>query len=90
MSEQTGAGEEKPIGTVTHYFGKIGVMALELTEALSVGDKIHIKGHTTDFVTDVDSLQVEHESVAEAAAGQSVGIKVGERARPGDMVYRAE
>jgi putative protease len=88
MTEQTGAAEEKPIGKVTHYFGKIGVMALELTDALSVGDTIHVKGHTTDFVTTVESLQIEHESVAEAGAGQSVGIKVGEKVRVGDMVYR--
>jgi putative protease len=88
MTEQTGAAEEKPIGEVTHYFGKIGVMALELTDTLSVGDTIHVKGHTTDFVTTVESLQIEHESVAEAGAGQSVGIKVGEKVRVGDMVYR--
>jgi putative protease len=88
MTEQTGAAEEKPIGKVTHYFGHIGVMALELTDSVSVGETLHIKGHTTDFVTTVDSLQIEHESVAEAAAGQSVGIKVGEKVRVGDTVYR--
>ncbi len=90
MTEETGVGEEKPIGKVTHYFGKIGVMAVDLFETLSVGEKIHVRGHTTDFVTTVDSLQIEHESVGEAGAGQSVGIKVSEKARPGDMAYRAE
>jgi putative protease len=90
MTEQTDAQEEKPIGEVTHYFGNIGVMAIELTDTLSVGDTIHIKGHTTDFVTTVDSLQVEHESVTEAVPGQAVGIKVTEKARVGDMAYRAQ
>ena len=90
MTEQPAAAEEKPIGKVTHYFGKIGVMALDLTDKLSVGERIHIKGHTTDVILTVDSLQIEHASVPEAKAGDSVGIKVGEKVRPGDMVYRAQ
>jgi len=89
MSEQQGAPEEKPVGEVTHYFGKIGVMALELTDTVAVGDTLHVMGHTTDFVFTVASMQIEHESVEKAGPGDSVGIKVGEKARAGDMVYRA-
>jgi putative protease len=89
MGDKPSAPEEDPIGQVTHYFGKIGVMAIELSDKLSVGDTIHVVGHTTDFVASVNSMQIEHEDVGEAGPGSSVGIKVGERARPGDMVYRA-
>ena len=83
------AAEEKPIGVVTHYFGHIGVMALDLTQPLSVGTKIHVKGHTTDLVLTVDSMQIEHQDVTQAAPGASVGIKVSEKVRVGDHVYRA-
>lgn len=90
MTGQTAGPEEKPIGKVTHYFGKIGVMAIDLDDKLSVGEQIHVKGHTTDLLVTVDSMQIEHESVAEAGPGDSVGIMVGEKVRPGDMVYRAQ
>ncbi len=79
--------EEKEIGKITHYFGKIGVAVLELTSDLKVGDTIHIKGHSEDFSQMVDSMQIEHESIPEAKAGQSVGMKVGQKVHPGDIVY---
>jgi putative protease len=88
MTDEQGTPDERPIGQVTHYFSKAGVMAVELSDTLSVGDQIHVVGHTTDFVASVQSMQIEHEAVAEAGPGDSVGIKVEERARPGDMVYR--
>ncbi len=90
MTQQPEAREEKPIGDVTHYFGKIGVMAVNLADDLSVGETIHIKGHTTDLVLTVDSMQIEHQDVPKAGPGDSVGIRVGEKVRPGDKVYRAE
>ena len=90
MTEQPEAPEEKPIGQVTHYFGKIGVMAIDLSDTLSVGEQIHVKGHTTDFVLTVDSMQIEHESVSQAGPGDSIGIKVADKVRPGDTVYRAQ
>jgi len=90
MSQQAGASQEKPIGKVTHYFGHIGVMALDLAQPLSVGAKIHVKGHTTDLVLTVESMEIEHQAVTQAAAGASVGIKVSEKVRPGDQVYRVE
>jgi len=80
---------EEEIGKVTHYFGHIQVAAIEITKGkLRVGDTIHIKGHTSDFTQTVDSLQIEHESVQEAGAGEAVGIKVVEHARVHDVVYK--
>ncbi len=90
MTDKEEGPGERPIGQVTHYFGKVGVMAVQLSDTLSVGDQIHVVGHSTDFVTSVQSMQIEHESVSQAGAGDSVGIKIEERARPGDMVYRAQ
>jgi len=89
MTEQAGAPEEKPVGEVTHYFGHIGVMAVQLADSLAVGDRVHVRGHTTDFSLVVDSMQIEHEQVMKAGPGDSVGIRVREKARPGDRVYRA-
>lgn len=81
-------GEVK-IGHVTHYFGKIGVAAIELTNGeLSVGDSIHIKGHTSDFTQKVDSMQIDNAEVSQARKGQSIGIRVSEHARVGDEVYK--
>lgn len=83
--------EEVKIGQVTHYFGKIQVAAIELTEGeLSVGDTIRIKGHTSDFIEKVVSLQIDREEVDHAGKGQSVGIRVHEHARVGDSVYKVE
>ena len=79
---------EELVGKVTDYFGKIGVIAVQLSGTLRVGDKIHIKGHTTDFEETVDSIQIEHESVPEAGAGASVGIKVKEHCRHNDQVFK--
>ena len=62
--------------------------AIELTAALKVGDKIRIKGHTTDLELSVDSMQIDNEPVDEAKAGDSIGVKVPERVRDGDTVYK--
>jgi len=81
--------EEKQIGRVFSYFSKIGVAAIEVTdEGLILGDKIHFRGSTTDFEQEVDSMQIEGEEVDEVKPGKSVGIKVEERVRPGDLVYK--
>ena len=80
--------EKKEIGRVSHYFGGPGVAALVLTEELRVGDRIAIQGHTTDFEMSVESMQIEHEAVEVAKAGDSIGIKVPERAREHDVVYK--
>jgi translation elongation factor EF-Tu-like GTPase len=81
--------EEKKIGDVIKLFGKIGVAALRLSEgSLKVGDKIHIVGHTTDVSLTVDSMQVENQSVQEAGPGADIGIKVKDRVREHDAVYK--
>jgi len=83
--------EEKLVGKITHYFTNIGVAVVEITSGgLSVGDKIHIKGATSDFEQGIESMQVEHESVEKAKKGQSVGLKVDQQAREGDDVFKVE
>jgi len=82
------AGEER-VGVVTHYYGHLSVAAVMIdTVALRVGDTIHVVGHTSDFRQRVESMQVEHESVAEALPDQEVGLKVTEHAREHDVVYK--
>jgi putative protease len=76
------------IGRITHFFTKISVAVIELTEPLSVGDTIVFKGPTTDFEQVVESMQIEHENVQSAKAGQSIGLKVAQRVRENDMVYK--
>ena len=84
MSEQ----ELKEIGRISHFFTKISVAVIELTSTLSVGDRIVIKGPTTDLEQTVNSMQIEHENVKVAKAGQSIGLKVDERVREDDTVYK--
>ena len=79
---------EERIGIINDYFAKIGVAGIDLEGALRAGDTIHIKGHTTDLEQVVESLQIEHEQVAEAKQGDAIGIKVKERCRGGDVVYK--
>lgn len=80
---------EEEIGKVTHYFPKPQVAAIEITQgSLSVGDTIHVKGHTSDFTLTVDSMQVEHDAIQSAAVGQTVGIRVPDHAREHDAVYK--
>lgn len=79
--------EEKEIGTVSSYFSHVGVAAIKLSGSLKVGDKVHIKGHTTDFETNVGTIQIERKDVEEAKAGDHIGIKVPEKVRPNDKVF---
>jgi translation elongation factor EF-Tu-like GTPase len=82
---------EKKIGEIMKYFAKIGVAAIRLTEgSLKVGETIHIVGHTTDVTQTVDSMQVENKSVPEAGPGADIGIKVKDRVRESDTVYKVE
>lgn len=80
--------EEKVIGKVTHYFSKISVALLNLTESLKVGDTISIKGHTTDLTQQVESMQVEHKEIQEAKPGDDVALKVTGHVREHDLVYK--
>lgn len=79
-------GESK-LGVVQDYYGHIGVIALTLEGSLKVGDKIHVRGHTTDLVQAVDSIQIGHESVPQANPGDGIGVKVSDKCRNGDFVY---
>jgi len=81
--------EEKKVGEVIKFFGKIGVAAIRLSEgSLKVGDQIHLVGHTTNFSQTVDSMQVENKSVQEAGPGADIGIRVKEKVREHDVVYK--
>lgn len=81
--------EEQEIGVVTHYFNHIQVGAIRLTNGpLRVGDTIHVKGHTADFTMAVDSMQIEHDQVKEAATGDIVGIRVPDRVHEHDKVFK--
>jgi translation elongation factor EF-1alpha len=80
---------EKEIGEVFSYYSKIGVAAIKINGSLKKGDKIHIKGSTTDFEQTLDSMQIEHKSVDKAKKGDDLGIKVIDRVRPGDKIYKA-
>ena len=80
--------KEQLVGKITHYFGKIEVGIVELSKELNVGDTIHVKGSSTDFEQKIDSIQIEHEQVDKAKKGDVVGLKVKEKVREGDEVYR--
>ncbi|MFQ6014729.1 MAG: translation elongation factor-like protein [Anaerolineae bacterium] len=81
---------EKEIGRVSHYFRKIGVAGIELTAPLRVGDTIRIRGFTTDFEQTVESMELDHQAIEQAKSGQSIGVKVIQRARRNDRVYKVE
>ena len=80
--------QEKEIGKVAHYYGHLAVAIIELQDALKIGDNIHIKGHASDFTQSVDSMQIEHANVNEAASGNVVGMKVSQKVHPHDKVYK--
>jgi len=79
---------EEVIGKVSDFFARPVVAGIELAASLKVGDKIHIKGHTTDLEFTVDSMQINNVNVQEAKAGDAIGVKVSERVRRGDTVYK--
>ncbi len=76
------------VGRVTHFFSKINVAVIELTAPLSIGDRLAFKGPNTDFEQVIDSMQIEHKNVQRAEAGQSIGLKVEQRVRETDTVYK--
>ena len=81
--------EEILIGHISHYFGKIQVAAIDLTDGdLKVGDTIHIVGHTSDFTETIQSMQIDRVDVPHAEKGKSIGIRVGVHARVGDKVFK--
>ena len=80
--------EERLIGKIVHFYGNINVGIIELSDALKVGDTVHIKGHTSDFTQQISSMQIEHAKVDEAKTGDSVGIKVDQKVHEHDAVYK--
>jgi hypothetical protein len=82
MSEET-----QPIGQVTHYFGKIGVAVVMLYDNLALGDWIQVYGNATNFVQQVESMQVNHQPIESAGADDEVAILVNEKANKGDLIY---
>ncbi len=81
--------DEERVGIVTHYYTHLSVAVVHLDAgALRAGDTIHIKGHTSDFMQTVESMEIDHVHVSEARAGQSFGLRVVEHAREHDGVYR--
>ena len=80
---------DEQIGRVSAYFSKIGVAAIELTATLTVGESIRVKGATTDFVTEITSMQIERAAVESAGAGDGIGVRVPEKVRKNDAVFRA-
>ncbi|MFA4844500.1 MAG: hypothetical protein WC632_06100 [Candidatus Margulisiibacteriota bacterium] len=83
------APKEKVIGKIDHYFDKISVAAIKVKGPFKVGDIIHIKGHTTDFVQKIASMQINHREVEKVKRGDDVGLKVREHVRDHDLVYLA-
>jgi hypothetical protein len=82
------ARHEEAIGTVTHYYSHLGVAIVQINNgSLKKGDRIHIQGHTTDFTQPVDSMELEHQRIGQAATGQVVGLRVKDEARVHDIVY---
>lgn len=79
---------EQSIGKVEDYFSRIGVIALTLTAPLSLGETIHVKGHTTDLTQTVASMEINHAPIQNAKKGDSVGIKVNDKCRKGDAVFK--
>lgn len=80
--------EKKLVGKISHYYNKLGVAVIELTDSLSVGDIISIEGAVTNVRQTVDSMEIEHEKIRMAKAGDAIGMKVADRVREGDAVYK--
>jgi len=80
--------EKKLVGRVTHYFPKISVAVVEVEDELKLGDKISIEGKTTNFEQIVESMQIEHKPIEIARKGDVIGLKVKDRVREKDFVYK--
>jgi hypothetical protein len=81
-------GDKQLIGRVSHYFTNIGVAVIELDAALSIGETISIEGATTNITQPVESMQIDRKEVQTATKGQSIGLRVKDRVRGGDNVYK--
>ncbi len=82
--------QTKKLGEVTHFYGGISVAIIKCTAILKVGQKVRVKGATTDFVCTIESMQYEHAPLMTAQKGQEVGVKVGDKVRQGDEIFFAK
>ncbi len=80
----------KKVGSISKFFKKPNVAAIELTDTLEIGDKVKFQGAHTDFTQKIESMEIDREPVERAGKGQSVGVKVKKRVRPTDEVYKIE
>jgi len=80
----------KEVGKVIHYFTRLQVAGVRLTDRLQVGDHVYILGCTSDFEQDVTSMQLDHQPIEVGKRGQEIGLRVVERVRPGDTMYKVE
>lgn len=88
-SSEDKAMQEQQIGYVSNYYKNLSVAAVEITNgSVAVGDTLHFRGHTTDCELPIDSIQIEHTSVTQAGKGDSIGVKVPDRVRRHDKVYK--
>ena len=80
--------EKIRIGKISHFYSKISVAVIELEDTLNVGDTISIEGAETNFTQTVDSMQIEHANIETAKKGQSIGLKMSDKVRENDIVYK--
>lgn len=81
--------QEEYIGKISHYFSHLNVAAMVIEKgSLKVGDEVHIKGHTTDLVQAIETIETKHHKLTEAKAGDDIGFKVADHVREHDMVYK--
>ncbi|MGA3020336.1 MAG: U32 family peptidase C-terminal domain-containing protein [Candidatus Micrarchaeales archaeon] len=80
--------ERKEIGSIEHYYDRIGVAVINLRADIRVGDTVSIEGKETNFSQSITSMQIEHKEVKSAKAGESIGMKVDQKVREGDKVYK--
>ena len=85
MSEGHEAAEA--IGSVTHWYGHLSVAGIQLTASLAVGDRIHIRGHSTDLVETVRSIEIEHQKVDRAKPGDAAAVAVDGRVHEHDLIF---
>jgi len=79
---------EDELGSVTHFYSHLSVAVVKLNKDIKVGDEIRVKGHTTDFTQKVESMQIDHKEVEEAKKGQEIGLKLADRVREHDKLFK--
>lgn len=77
----------KQVGTIQGYYSHVGVGIIKVESPIKKGDKIRVKGHTTDFEQKITSMQIQHKDIEKAKKGDEIGLKVKDKVRPNDQVY---